>query len=90
MQHCKELLDDIRSILRDHLKVLVDSPDVDLLENGSVDSIGLVELILQLEERFEVSLPMDALEIDDFRSINTIAGVITRLSNFPLARVVGG
>jgi D-alanine--poly(phosphoribitol) ligase subunit 2 len=73
------LLADIRSVLRDHLKVVVESPDTDMLESGLVDSIGLVELILQLEDRFEVALPMDALEIDDFRSIHTI----------PLARAVG-
>lgn len=89
MQYHNGLVGDIRSVLRDHLHVLVDSPDTDLLESGLVDSIGLVELILQLEERFDVSLPMDALEIDDFRSINTIADLITRLSSIPLARVVG-
>jgi D-alanine--poly(phosphoribitol) ligase subunit 2 len=89
MQYRDGLVDDIRSVLRDHLHVVVDSPDVDLLESGSVDSIGLVELILQLEERFEVSLPMDALEIDDFRTIHTIADLIIRLSRVPLARVVG-
>ena len=89
MQSRKGLLDDIQSVLRDHLNVLVDSPDVDLLESGLVDSVGLVELILQLEVRFEVSLPMDALEIDDFRSMRAIANLITRLSSIPLARVVG-
>ena len=90
MQPRKGLVDDIQSVLRDDLNVLVDSPHVDLLESGLVDSVGLVELILQLEERFEVSLPMDALEIDDFRSMHTIADLITRLSNVPVARVAGG
>jgi methoxymalonate biosynthesis acyl carrier protein len=90
VQPHKGLVDDIRSVLRDDLNVLVDSPHVDLLESGLVDSVGLVELILQLEERFEVSLPMDTLEIDDFRSMQTIADLITRLSNVPVARVAGG
>jgi D-alanine--poly(phosphoribitol) ligase subunit 2 len=83
------LVDGVRSILRDHLNVLVDSPDEDLLESGLVDSLGVVELILQLENRFEVSLPMDALEIDDFRSINRIADLVTRRSSTPLAKAVG-
>jgi D-alanine--poly(phosphoribitol) ligase subunit 2 len=86
----KTLVGDIRAVLRDHLTVMVDSPEVDLLETGLIDSIGLVELILQLEDRFGVSLPMDALEIDDFRSINKIADLITRLSPLRLERVVGG
>jgi D-alanine--poly(phosphoribitol) ligase subunit 2 len=90
MQCDKRLVGDIRAVLRDHLTVMVESPDVDLLETGLIDSIGLVELILQLEDRFAVSLPMDALEIDDFRSINRIADLITRLSSVPLHQVVGG
>jgi acyl carrier protein len=84
MQYSDVLVEDIRSVLRDHLHVIADSPEFDLLETGSVDSIGLVELILQLEERFEVSLPMDALEIDDFRTIRSIADLITRLSSVPV------
>jgi D-alanine--poly(phosphoribitol) ligase subunit 2 len=89
MQYGNALFGDIRSVLRDHLNVVVDSSEADLLESGSVDSIGLVDLILQLEERFEVSLPMDTLEIDDFRSINSIASLITRLSSIPRAQAVG-
>lgn len=83
MQPGEGLVDDIQSVLRDHLNVLVDSPDVDLFESGLVDSVGLVELILQLEEHFEVSLPMNALEINEFRSMHTIADLITRLSSIP-------
>jgi D-alanine--poly(phosphoribitol) ligase subunit 2 len=90
VQRDRRLVGDIRAVLRDHLTVMVESPDVDLLETGLIDSIGLVELILQLEDRFGVSLPMDTLEIDDFRSINRIADLITRLSTVPLERVVGG
>ena len=89
MQAAKRLAGDIRAVLRDHLTVMVDSPDVDLLETGLIDSIGLVELILQLEDRFGVSLPMDTLEIDDFRSINKIADRITRLSPVTRERVAG-
>jgi methoxymalonate biosynthesis acyl carrier protein len=89
MQYREALVDDIRSVLRDHLHVLVESPDTNLLEAGLVDSIGLVELILQLEDRFQMALPMESLELDDLRSINTIADLITRLSSIPLARVVG-
>jgi D-alanine--poly(phosphoribitol) ligase subunit 2 len=90
VQRDSRLAGDIRAVLRDHLTVMVESADVDLLETGLIDSIGLVELILQLEDRFGVSLPMDTLEIDDFRSINRIADLITRLSAVPLERVVGG
>jgi D-alanine--poly(phosphoribitol) ligase subunit 2 len=89
MQYREALEDGIRSVLRDHLNVLVDSPDANLLETGLVDSIGLVELVLQLEDRFDIGLPMESLELDDLRSINTIADLISRISSIPLARAVG-
>jgi D-alanine--poly(phosphoribitol) ligase subunit 2 len=90
MPHNKRMIADICAVLRQRLQVLVDSPDVDLIETGLVDSIGLVELILELETRFGVSLPMDTLEIDDFRSVASIAALITRLSDSPLDRVANG
>jgi D-alanine--poly(phosphoribitol) ligase subunit 2 len=90
MQPANKLADEISAVLRDHLTVIVESPNQDLLETGLVDSIGLVELILQLEDRFGLSLPMEDLEIDDFRSVNRIAHLITRLSATPLARVASG
>jgi methoxymalonate biosynthesis acyl carrier protein len=89
MQYREAMVSDIRDVLRDHLHVLVESPDANLLESGLVDSIGLVELIIQLEDRFGVAFPMESLELDDLRSINTIADLITRLSCIPLARAVG-
>jgi D-alanine--poly(phosphoribitol) ligase subunit 2 len=67
--------------------IAVARPDVDLLETGLVDSIGLVELILELEERFGISLPMENLEIDDFRSVYRIADLIVRFSAVPLRLV---
>jgi methoxymalonate biosynthesis acyl carrier protein len=82
-----ELVRRVQAVLRDRLMIEIASPETDLLETGLVDSIGLVELILELEERFEVSLPMEALEIDDFRSLYRIADLIDRFSVVPLERV---
>jgi D-alanine--poly(phosphoribitol) ligase subunit 2 len=90
VHHDSGLTGEISAALRDRLSVVVESADFDLLESGLVDSIGLVELILELEDRFGVSLPMDALEIDDFRSVNRIAGLIARLSTVFLDRAIGG
>jgi acyl carrier protein len=85
----KELAEVVEAVLRDHLHVVLASPDVDLLESGLVDSIGLVELIIWLEDRLGMSLPMDALELDDLRSVGTIVNLITSLSSAPLARLAG-
>jgi D-alanine--poly(phosphoribitol) ligase subunit 2 len=86
MQPGSPVTSQINAVLRDHLNVIVDSPDTDLIETGLIDSIGLVELIVQLEERFGVNLPMDTIKIDDFRSINKLADLITRLSPSSVGR----
>lgn len=90
MQRDSTLVSAIEAVLRDRLMILVVSPDIDLLDSGLVDSIGLVELILELEERFGVSLPMEDLEIDDFRSVFRIADLIVRRSTAPLRLVAEG
>ena len=95
--HDNALVNAIYAVLRERLMVIVSSADIDLFETGLVDSIGLVELILALEDRFGISLPMENLEIDDLRSVDRIAGLIwphfrrviggwRRLMRFPICR----
>lgn len=55
------------------LHVDVPSPDTDLVATGRLDSVRMVELLLQLEVRFGVRMNLEDLEIDHFRSIATIA-----------------
>ena len=83
MPRPEQLVGVIRGILSEQLMVEVASPDLDLLDAGLVDSIGLVELILALEERFGVALPMEDLQIDDVRSIRRMAELIARLGSAP-------
>jgi acyl carrier protein len=60
------------------LSLEVSSVDTDLVETGLLDSLALVELLAQLEEAFGVSISIDDLELDNFRSIASIAGFVTR------------
>ena len=49
------------------------SADVDLLDGRLVDSLKIVDLVLELEQRFGVSLAFEELEIEDFRTVSRIA-----------------
>jgi acyl carrier protein len=55
--------------------------EADLLANGTVDSVRLVELVLELEQRFGIELPFDELEIDDFRTVRCIAALVGRTTS---------
>jgi acyl carrier protein len=60
------------------LSLEVSSVDTDLLGTGLLDSLALVELLAELEETFGVSISTDDLELENFRSIDSIAGFVSR------------
>ena len=66
----------IQQILLEKLFVEVDSFDDDLLQAGLLDSLALIQLLVHLEERFAVKVSLDDLEIDDLRTIRSIARMV--------------
>jgi len=71
-----QLTREIARLINDQLLVEVSSPEDDLLASGILDSLTLVQLLFDLERRFGVTIPLEQLEIDDFRSINSIASLV--------------
>jgi acyl carrier protein len=81
---------ELNALFADDLRVEVPSPDTDLLDTGRLDSVGMVDLLLHLEKRFGLRLDMADLEIDDFRSLASIAAfVATRLRSGAPERATG-
>jgi D-alanine--poly(phosphoribitol) ligase subunit 2 len=68
----------ITDIFAERFDTKLESGEVDLLETGLVDSVKIVELVLEIEQRFGVSLPFEALEIEDFRTVPRLAERIAR------------
>lgn len=68
-----DLCDRIVTLVRDVLYVDVPARDTDLIEEGLLDSLGLVSLITELEVDLGFQLPLDDLDIDNFRSVTRIA-----------------
>ncbi len=56
----------------------VDVPpaDADLFETGILDSLQLVELLLQLERRFDFRIKIDDIDLDDLRTLSRIARMV--------------
>ncbi|HWD72568.1 MAG TPA: phosphopantetheine-binding protein [Actinomycetota bacterium] len=57
----------------------VPDPGTDLITGGLLDSLALVELLVQLEEEFDIRIAFDRLDLEDFRTIKRIVAFITRL-----------
>jgi acyl carrier protein len=53
--------------------------DESLVERG-LDSVGMVELLSSLEEKFRVSVPAEDIVPDNFATLGTIASLIQRLT----------
>jgi len=73
-----QLQQQIIEIFSERFETRLGSDEVDLLETGIVDSVKIVELVLEIEQRFGVSLPFEELEIDDFRTVLRLAERISR------------
>ena len=58
-----------------------DVPDsFDLLLEGLIDSFGVVEIILMLEQRYAIEFDFDELPADDLTKIGPLASYVERKS----------
>jgi methoxymalonate biosynthesis acyl carrier protein len=71
-----DLTSQVSRLIADKLLLEISSPQEDLLSSGAVDSLSLIQLLVILEEHFGVRIPLDELEIEDLRSIQSIARLI--------------
>jgi D-alanine--poly(phosphoribitol) ligase subunit 2 len=70
------LVEQLRGLFREVLNIEVPSPEADLIEGGLLDSLALVELLFEIEQRFAVDLALEELDIDNFRTLDRLAAVI--------------
>ena len=68
----------IERVFRDALGVEVSSPTLDVVEEGILDSLGLVTLLFELEREFSVAIPLD-LDIDSLRTVERLAAFVERV-----------
>jgi D-alanine--poly(phosphoribitol) ligase subunit 2 len=54
------------------LRITVPTPTTDLLETGLLDSMGLVELVAAIEQRFDVVINLMDLDLDHVRTVHAI------------------
>ena len=78
MSNAIDPTDQITDLLRTTVSIEVPSPDLDLIENGLLDSLTFVEILLGIEETFGVKIGVGGFEIDDFRTVRKIADFVSR------------
>lgn len=68
----------LASLFSQVLHVEAPSEHVDLFETGILDSQNLIDLLLSIEQQFDMQILGDDLELDSFRCLERIAALILR------------
>lgn len=63
----------LMEMFAEDMNVEVPSAEIDLIEAGIMDSLMLVDLLFQIEARFSISIPLEELDMDNLRSVQSIA-----------------
>lgn len=76
--------DEIMRLLCDRLSVLTNSellitPDTNLISQLSIDSIKLLNLIMEIEDTFDVSIPINGLT--DVQTVRQLADLVYKVKS---------
>ncbi|TLY42753.1 MAG: acyl carrier protein [Nitrospirae bacterium] len=62
----------------ERVHIEIPSVDTDLFETGALDSLAFVELLLYMEQEFGITVSLEEVEFDTFRSVEKIAEFLTK------------
>lgn len=52
--------------------IVVENPDIDLFEEGLLDSFGTINLLVEIENRFNISVPITDFNREEWNTPNRI------------------
>jgi acyl carrier protein len=74
-------MDSHKEIIREFISGYIDNgsltDDDDLFRTGYVNSLFAMELVAFVENRFRITIENEELNIDNFRSINALASLVS-------------
>jgi acyl carrier protein len=70
------IVERLRALMLEHLHVEVPSADTDLLDSGLLDSLQLVDLLLLIEQQFGHRIAIEAIDLENLRSLTRIAQLL--------------
>ena len=70
----------LNNILQSKSHIILDY-DEKIFEKGLIDSYGIVELVIELENIFNIKIPYESMLIQNFSSVNEISKFIKQLKS---------
>jgi acyl carrier protein len=72
------LMDYIKNeLIRDRKSTI--SPDDDLLANGTIDSLGILQIVAFVDERFGLRVPDEDVTYENFSSVRALSDYLSGL-----------
>lgn len=75
-----QFVERLGALFADTFHVAVPAPQADLLDEGILDSFQFVELLVQIEKRFDLRIDISGADLEDLRTLQRLAGFIARTS----------
>lgn len=79
------LYEQIAAFFSERLNLTVSSPVEDLFETGILDSMAFVDLVMYLEQQFDIRISPHELEPYNFQSVAKIADFVKARGMYPNA-----
>ena len=83
MRSSGEVSMDVKTLIKEHiLNEILQRRDVHLdddtalIDEGYVASLQAIELVMFLEQQFQIEIVPEEVNVQDFHSLNTIAGLV--------------
>ncbi|WP_236794810.1 acyl carrier protein [Amycolatopsis sp. GM8] len=70
----------IRDFITGRFPTVRFTDEEDIFSLGFVNSLFAMELVMHIEKTFGATIPNDELQIDNFRSVTSMTGLVGRLS----------
>ena len=85
MKSSREVSMHVKTLIKEHIlneilqrRDLHLDDDTALIDEGYVASLQAIELVMFLEQRFKIEIVPEEVNVQDFHSLNTIAGLVER------------
>lgn len=69
----------LMKILEEINEEIVEDTSRDLLASGILDSFGIVEMVVDLEEAFDIVIDVDLVTPENFRTVDSIIALMESL-----------
>jgi acyl carrier protein len=70
------ILERLGALFVESLHIEAPPPETDLFETGTIDSLQLVELLLQIERCFGVRIALESIDLDNLRTLGRMARLV--------------